>query len=437
MATQSLPVRAEAARVLHAVAFEGRSLNQCLPESLARVATDDRGRLQDLAYGGCRWWHRLQGELALYLKKPLRKADKPVEALLILALYELRESGTASHAVVHQTVEACRALRRQPLAGLVNAVLRRATAGKPPAPDSDAVRYSHPAWMIEKLRHNWPDHWQAILTSNNAHPPMVLRVNAQRGSRETYLAKLDAAGIEATPCEYSARAIRLQHPCPVTRLPGFEAGEVSVQDEAAQLCTALLAPQARERVLEACAAPGGKTAALLEVCPDLDLLALDRDGARLARVTENLERLGLSARIQTADAADTGSWWDGHPFQRILLDAPCSGSGVIRRHPDIKLLRRETDIQALGSTQLRLLEQLWPTLAPGGRLVYATCSVFPQENHRIISRFMRDRDDVALAPIAADWGMDTGAGRQLFPVPGGHDGFFYAILEKPLAVSRP
>ncbi len=437
MARQSFPVRAEAARALHAVAFGGRSLNQCLPEALERVSADDRGRLQDLVYGGCRWWHRLHGELDGYLQKPLRKTDKPVEALLILALYELRETGTASHAVVHQTVEACRALGRAPLTALVNAVLRRASAIESPDATTDSVRYSHPDWMIEKLRHNWPDHWQAILTANNAHPPMTLRVNGRMGSRAAYLAKLATAGIEASPCEHGPMAVRLHEPCPVSRLPGFDAGEVSVQDEAAQLCTGLLAPQAGERVLDACAAPGGKTAALLETCPELDMLALDRDGKRLERVTENLERLGLSARVLEADAADTDSWWDGRPFQRILLDAPCSGSGVIRRHPDIKLLRRETDIKALGNTQLNLLERLWQTLAPGGRLVYATCSVFPQENHRIISRFMRDRDDVALQPIAAPWGVDTGAGRQLFPVTGGHDGFFYAILDKPRAASKP
>ena len=430
-------VRAEAARVLYSVAVEGRSLNQCLPPSLARVAAEERGRLQDLAFGGCRWWYRLHEELDGYLKKPLRQADSLIEALLIIALYELRESATARHALVHQSVDACRELKRTPMTGLVNAILRRAAGSPPPVPATDCGRYAHPGWMIEKLRHNWPDHWPAILEANNGHPPMTLRVNRQRLTAAAYQTRLAKAGMAARLCEYAPWGIRLDRPVPVSRLPGFAEGDLSVQDEAAQLCTELLAPSPGQRLLDACAAPGGKTAALLEACPDLELLALDRDPDRLTRVDENLERLGLRAQVRAADAADTDSWWDGRPFDRILLDAPCSGSGVIRRHPDIKLLRRETDIAALSHAQLGLLEGLWPTLAPGGRLLYATCSVFPQENHRIITRFMRDREDVRLRPIAAGWGIDCGAGRQLLPVPHGHDGFFYAILEKPAAASRP
>lgn len=430
-------VRAEAARVLHSVTVEGRSLNQCLPPSLARVLPEERARLQDLAFGGCRWWYRLHEELDGYLKKPLRKSDSVIEALLVVALYELRESATARHALVHQSVDACRKLKRTPLTGLVNAILRRAADSPPPVPATDCARYAHPDWMIEKLRHNWPDRWQAILEANNGHPPMTLRVNRQRLTAAAYQTRLKQAGIEAGLCEYAPCGIRLDQPSPVARLPGFAEGDLSVQDEAAQLCTELLDPSPGQRLLDACAAPGGKTAALLEACPDLDLLALDRDPERLTRIHENLERLRLHARVRTADAADTASWWDGQPFDRILLDAPCSGSGVIRRHPDIKLLRRETDLTALSRTQLGLLDALWPTLAPGGRLLYATCSVFPQENHRIITRFMRDRDDVRLRPISAPWGIDCGSGRQLFPVPDGHDGFFYAILEKPAAASRP
>lgn len=423
-------VRALAAGVLFQVAFEGRSLNQSLPLAQNRVADSDRGRLQDLAFGGCRWWFQLQGELDHYLNKPLRKADRIIEALLIAALYELRHTTTARHAVVNETVAACRELNREPLAGLVNAVLRRAGRQDAPAPVNDSIRFAHPGWVVEKLRHNWPEYWESILDANNQHPPMVLRVNQQRIGRNAYLKCLQGAGIEARACVDAPFGIRLLQPCPVTELPGFDAGDVSVQDEAAQLCTELLASRPGDRILDACAAPGGKTAALLEACLELEMLALDHDPARLARVHENLQRLGLNAEVRAADAGDPAQWWDGQPFQRILLDAPCSGSGVIRRHPDIKLLRRDSDLATLGETQLHLLEQLWHTLAPRGRLVYATCSVFPQENHRIITRFMRGRDDVRLVPIHADWGIDTGAGRQLFPAAEGPDGFFYAILEK-------
>ena len=261
---------------------------------------------------------------------------------------------------------------------------------------------------------------------------MTLRVNALRFKRDEYLNLLSEAGIEAHATRFAPSGIQLQRPVPVDRLPWFEDGAVSVQDEAAQLCTTLMDLQPGQRVLDACAAPGGKSCAILEACGELDeVVAIDESAERLPRVQENLDRLDLHATLTQADAADIDSWWDGTPFDRILLDVPCSATGVIRRHPDIKLLRRESDIVPLASIQLGLLEAMWSILKPGGRLVYATCSVFPQENHRIIQRFLKQQNQATLKTIDADWGRDMNTGRQLFPDPDSHDGFFYAVLEKP------
>lgn len=429
MARQRLPMRAVAAQVLQAVS-DGQSLTQALPTGLAQVGETDRSQLQALCYGTCRWYHRLYAELTGRLHKPLKKGDRIAIPLILVALFQLRHSRQADYAVVNETVEACRSLGKPHLAGLINAVLRAALREGEPEPGSDADRLSHPAWMTEKLRHNWPDLWASILAGNNDQGPMTLRVNARQYSREAYLERLQEAGIVGVPTPFTRQGIQLDKPCSVDQLPGFETGAVSVQDEAAQLCTQLLELAPGQRVLDACAAPGGKTCAMLESSDNLDMVALDQSDERMGRVRENLERLALDAQLRTADAAQLADWWDGEPFDRILLDAPCSGSGVVRRHPDIKLLRREEDIPALAEIQLNLLERLWTTLKPGGRMVYATCSVFPQENHRIIQRFMKAHDDAALTMPDVAWGLDTGAGRQLFPERGSHDGFFYACLTR-------
>ncbi|MDX1755952.1 MAG: 16S rRNA (cytosine(967)-C(5))-methyltransferase RsmB [Marinobacter sp.] len=425
-----LPLRALAAQVLLAVE-QGQSLSQCLPPAQARVADQERGELQALCYGSCRWFHRLDAELQGRLKRPLRKQDRIVHQLMLVALFQLRFSQQATYAVLNETVEACRALGKPHLTGLVNGVLRKAEREGEPAPIRPEIELSHPDWMVAKLQHNWPDDWQDILTANNVQAPMTLRVNRRQIARDDYLDRLRATGIDAAATPHAPHGIQLAHPVPVDRLPGFVDGTASVQDEAAQLCTSLLDLAAGQRVLDACAAPGGKTCAILESCEGLaEVVALDQSPERLARIDENLDRLGLDARVLAADAADTAQWWDGQRFDRILLDVPCSASGVIRRHPDIKLLRREDDITPLAAIQLRLLEALWPTLAPGGRLVYATCSVFPQENHRIIQRFLKLQPEARLLQPDVAWGRDMGQGRQLLPQPDGHDGFFYAVLIK-------
>ncbi len=425
------PLRAVAAEVLLAVE-QGQSLSQCLPPALARLPGTDRPTLQALCYGSCRWFHRLDDELHSRLKRPLRPGDRVIHHLMLVALFQLRFSQQASYAVLNETVEACRALGKPHLTGLVNGVLRAAERQGAPTPNTDASRYSHPDWMVEKLRHNWPDDWHAILEANNAQAPMTLRVNARRFTRTEYLAQLAEAGIAASPTRFAPHGIQLEQPVPVDQLPWFADGAVSVQDEAAQLCTTLLDLAPGQRVLDACAAPGGKTCAILEACPELaEVVAIDEAAARLPRVEENLERLDLSATLHQADAGDLDQWWDGQAFDRILLDVPCSATGVIRRHPDIKLLRRESDILPLAGIQLGLLDTLWSILKPGGRLVYATCSVFPQENHRIIQRFCKQQGAAVLRAPDVAWGRDMGAGRQLLPDPTSHDGFFYAVLEKP------
>jgi len=431
MAQQALPLRAIAANVLLAVE-NGQSLSQSLPPALSQLPPEQRPQLQAICYGSCRWFHRLDGELKGRLKKPLRKPDRIVHHLMLVALFQLRFSEQAAYAVLNETVEACRALDKPHLTGLVNGVLRAAEREGAPEPDDDSSRFSHPEWMVEKLRHNWSQDWQAILNANNQQAPMTLRVNARRFSRDEYLDLLKEAGIEARATRFAPFGIQLEQPVPVDRLPWFADGAASVQDEAAQLCTTLLDLQPGQRVLDACAAPGGKTCAILESEPGLaEVVAIDESAERLPRIEENLERLDLTATLQQADAADTGHWWDGTVFDRILLDVPCSATGVIRRHPDIKLLRRESDIVPLAGIQLGLLEAMWNILAPGGRLVYATCSVFPQENHRIIQRFMKQQTPAKLIELDVEWGRDMTTGRQLLPDPDNHDGFFYAVLERP------
>ncbi|MDI9243770.1 16S rRNA (cytosine(967)-C(5))-methyltransferase RsmB [Marinobacter sp. CHS3-4] len=426
-----LPMRAVAAQVMQAVE-QGQSLTQCLPPALKRLPENERPALQALCFGTCRWFFQLDDELNSRLKKPLKPADRLIHHLMLVALFQLRHSEQATYAVLNETVEACRRLDKPHLTGLVNAVLRAAEREGGPTARSDYERYAHPPWMVEKLRHNWPDDWAAILEANNTQAPMTLRVNARRFSRDTYLGLLTEAGIEASATHFAPHGIQLARPVPVDRLPYFEDGAVSVQDEAAQLCTTLLDLAPGQRVLDACAAPGGKTCAILEACEGLqEVVAIDESAERLPRIEENLERLDLHATVQQADAAQTNQWWNGNEFDRILLDVPCSATGVIRRHPDIKLLRRESDILPLASIQLGLLEALWPTLKPGGRLVYATCSVFPQENQRIIRRFLKQTTEAILLDLDVPWGRETEAGRQMLPAPNGHDGFFYAVLEKP------
>lgn len=433
--------RLAAARALAAVLNGKASLGSSLPPLLDKVEPRDRSLAQDLAFGTARWQPRLQLLADKLLQKPFKAADRDVEALLLIGLYQLLHTRIPAHAAIGETVACVDKLKKSSLKGLLNAVLRNAQrehAAIFAELERDPVLHTaHPRWLQKRLKADWPEQWHAICAANNEHPPLLLRVNRRHGSRDDYLAELRSAGIDAEACSYSRDGIRLLAPCDVKTLPGFAEGRVSVQDEAAQLAADLLDLAPGQRVLDACAAPGGKTCHLLEAQPDLaEVIALDLEPGRLARVQENLDRLQLKATLIAADGRATKVWWDGKPFQRILLDAPCSATGVIRRHPDIKLTRQADDISALAQLQGELLDALWPTLEVGGVLLYATCSVLPQENSDNIAAFLARTPGARELDIAGPFGLKPAHGRQLLPQVDGHDGFYYAKLIKIAATPR-
>lgn len=427
--------RLAAARALASVLSGKASLGSSLPPLLDKVDARDRGLAQDLAFGTARWQPRLALIAEKLLQKPFKAADHDVEALLLVGLYQLFYTRIPAHAAIGETVACVDKLKKTSLKGLLNAVLRNAQRDGEvicASLDSDPVLHTaHPRWLQKALKANWPEHWQAICAANNAHPPLILRVNRRLRSRDAYLVELATAGIAASPCTYSRDGIVLAQACDVTGLPGFAAGHVSVQDEAAQLAADLLQLAPGQRVLDACCAPGGKTCHLLEAEPKLTrVLGVDLEAKRLVRVRENLARLGLEAELIAADGRDLASWWDGQPFQRILLDAPCSATGVIRRHPDIKLTRQASDITALATLQGELLDALWTTLDVGGILLYATCSVLPEENSDNIGAFLARTQGARELDIDGEFGLKQAHGRQLLPQVDGHDGFYYAKLIK-------
>ncbi|WAB98156.1 MULTISPECIES: 16S rRNA (cytosine(967)-C(5))-methyltransferase RsmB [Pseudomonas] len=432
--------RLAAARALAAVLSGKASLNSSLPAQLDKVEERDRGLTQDLAFGTARWQPRLDLLAAQLLQKPFKTADADVQALLLVGLYQLFYTRIPAHAAIGETVGCADKLKKPWAKGLLNAVLRRAQregeallAGMERDP---VVRTAHPRWLQKALKAFWPEQWEAICAANNAHPPMILRVNRRYHSRDDYLALLSEADVGASACRFSRDGIVLTEACDVRSLPGFADGWVSVQDEAAQLSADLLELAPGQRVLDACCAPGGKTCHLLEAEAGLaHLVAIDLEAKRLARVRENLDRLQLDAELIACDARDTTSWWDGKPFQRILLDAPCSATGVIRRHPDIKLTRQADDIPALAALQGELLDALWPTLEVGGMLLYATCSSLQTENTEVIEAFLARTPGARELDLATDAGIRQPHGRQLLAQEGGHDGFYYAKLIK-IAASR-
>jgi 16S rRNA (cytosine967-C5)-methyltransferase len=432
--------RLAAARALAVVLNGKASLGSSLPPLLDKVEQRDRGLTQDLAFGTARWQPRLALIAEKLLQKPFKAADRDVEALLLIGLYQLFYTRIPAHAAIGETVACIDKLKKPSLKGLLNAVLRNAQREHEALLaelDRDPVLHSaHPRWLQKRLKAEWPEQWQAICAANNAHPPLILRVNRRLGTRDDYLAELRRVGFEAEPCVFSRDGIRLLQACDVTTLPGFAEGRVSVQDEAAQLAAELLDLAPGQRVLDACAAPGGKTCHLLEAEPELaGVVAVDLEEKRLVRVRENLKRLGLEAQLIAADGRDLAAWWDGTPFQRILLDAPCSATGVIRRHPDIKLTRAASDIPALAQLQGELLDALWQTLEVGGILLYATCSVLPAENSDTIAAFLARTPGARELDIAGTFGLKPTHGRQLLPQIDGHDGFYYAKLIK-IAATR-
>jgi 16S rRNA (cytosine967-C5)-methyltransferase len=431
-------VRAVAAEVVDAVVSSGRSLDAALVTYEQRVAEADRSLLRMLCYGSIRHHWQLQEWIDQLVAKPLRKRDRVINALLAVGLYQIAEMRIPDHAVVSETVAATRELQRPKLAGLVNACLRRFVRDglASGSPQEEASQWNHPQWLIDRIRKDWPDDWRTILAANNERAPMWLRANRLSNSAGQYVERLRVAGIGAELLEAIPDAVRLESPQAVENLPGFEVGDSSVQDAAAQIAACWLLQGVEGRILDACAAPGGKSGHLLEIGGDkISLLAVDSDESRLAGIAENLRRIGRHATIIAADASKPGGWWDGETFDGILLDAPCSASGVIRRHPDIKLLRRQSDLASLAVLQRNLLEALWPLLAPGGRLLYATCSVIAAENDDVMGQFLRDHGDAIENDVLPnnnirDLMRRKTCGYQILPGSAGLDGFYYAALQK-------
>ncbi len=434
----NLSARASAIAILNEVITYGHSLNALLIKLNNNKNTGQHALVQELCYGVLRWYWQLDGVLRLLMKQPLKEKDSDLKILLLLGIYQLMYMRIAPHAAINETVNVTREIKKPWATKLVNGVLREFQRQQNNLAEkiqqAPLLCYSHPRWLLKLLQHAWPQQWEQIAAANNQRAPMTLRVNGLKQTREDYLQQLLQAEISAQPVADTTMGITLDKPCDVFQLPGFKEGYVSVQDMAGQLSAELLELETDQYVLDACAAPGGKTAHILETETDLaHLTILEIDPLRLKRIAENLQRLQLSnikLTLHCADATKPDTWWKGQWFDRILLDAPCSGTGVIRRHPDIKLLRRAEDITALAQLQMELLKALWPLLKPGGILLYATCSILPQENSDVIKLFLENHHDAKEKIINAEWGIPVTVGRQLFPQPNGHDGFYYAKLIK-------
>lgn len=425
--------RLAAARVIQAVR-RGASLNRALPDVLTKTDANAHATIQALSYGVLRRYELIEALLTALLKKPLKRKDEIVTDLLRVALFELLDSAKPDYAVVDSIVGLVKHERRW-ASGLANGVLRRFLRERESlvqtALEQPSARYLLPDWLLGKLRKAWPDYFEDLASALAEPAPMILRVDLSRVERQVYLQRLETLGIQATPSVNAPSGIVLQSACDIRQLPGFDDGVVSVQDAAAQLAGWLLDLKPGQRILDACAAPGGKTVHILEQTDgEAEVVAVEYETGRIARLEENLQRSGYAAKMLVADAGCPDGWWDGVLYDRILLDAPCSATGVIRRHPDIKRHRQPDDIPALVKQQARLLDSLWPLLKPGGLLLYATCSVLPEENAAQINDFLAAHDDCREVIIEADWGHAVAAGRQILPGEDAMDGFFYALLGK-------
>jgi 16S rRNA (cytosine967-C5)-methyltransferase len=440
MSQQPKPVNSRwlALKICLSVIEDGRSLGQTLPQGLSQL--DDRrerGFTQTLVLGTLRWQSRLAAIRDLLLNKPMKPKDEDVNQLILLGLYQILYMDTPEHAAVSATVNVTQQLKKPWAKGLVNGLLRRFLREKESlcaqVDLKPAHRYAHPQWLVKQLKKAYPETWEAILQANNHPAPLTLRINPLVQSRDRFLDALSAAGIDAEPHPLSLQGITLTQGTDISLLPGYEQGAFSVQDGAAQQAAYLLEPKAGERILDACAAPGGKTTHLLERSDNrAHVFALEKEPERLDRLAENLQRLNLNADYAAGDAVHPENWWDGKLFDKILLDAPCSATGIIRRHPDIKWHRTLEDIDQLVITQQRILAALWPLLKPGGFLLYATCSVLPQENTQQMATFIAKQDDAREVAFEAPWGMRFAntPGKQILPGDHDMDGFFYCLLQK-------
>ncbi len=422
-------VRAAAANVLFQVVDKGQSLSNALPAAQQQIRPRDHALLQEICYGALRYLPRLESIANELMDKPLKGKQRVFHHLILVGIYQLSFMRIPAHAAVGETVEGTKELKGPRLRGLINAVLRNYQRNQEQldqhAISHNAGKYGHPSWLLKLLQEAYPQQWEQIVEANNSKAPMWLRVNHQHHTREEYQALLNQEGIETTLHPQAKDALKLTSPCDVTKLPGFEKGWVSVQDAAAQLSIDYLTPKDGELILDCCAAPGGKTAHILERTKDAQVVAIDCDDARLKRVHDNLKRLKLQAEVICGDARQPQTWWQGEQFDRILLDAPCSATGVIRRHPDIKWLRRADDIKALAELQSEIIDAMWQQLKPGGTLVYATCSITPQENKLQVQAFLERTSNAQLQ------GSDiTNPGRQILPGEDDMDGFYYAVITK-------
>jgi 16S rRNA (cytosine967-C5)-methyltransferase len=430
----SADVRALAAQALAQVALGGVSLREAMERHAPKLADPrDRALLMALLSDGARWWPRFDAALDRLLEQPLRRKEPAVHALLVLGLVQLEVLELADYAAVAATVEAARALKRPRLAGLINAVLRRwqrERATRLAALDADPqTRHAHPAWLARAIARDWPDRAESVLAADNREPPLMLRANRRRTTREALLDRLRADGQAAEPHAWLADAVVLPHSTEVTRLPGFADGLFAVQDGAAQVAADLADARDGLRVLDACAAPGGKACHLLERA-DVALVALESEPKRAERIGQNLARLQLRAKVVVGDAGEPSAWWDGRRFDRILVDAPCSATGVLRRRPDVRLHRHADDIPAMAAQQQRILAALWPLLAPGGRLLYVTCSLLRAENEGVVAPFLAAHADARAVPFELPAGQAAAVGWQILPGDGDLDGMYYAVLEK-------
>ncbi|WP_028864950.1 16S rRNA (cytosine(967)-C(5))-methyltransferase RsmB [Psychromonas aquimarina] len=430
-------VRALAAKVLNQVVEQGQSLSQALPAAQQDLNPKDKALLQVLCYGVLRTLPRLDFFCRSLMSKPLKGKQRAMHFLILVGFYQLLYTRIPSHAAVGETVNGAKALKKPALKGMVNGVLRSFLREQESliekADKQDTLLYCHPGWLVKRLQAAYGKEAAAeIMHENNQQAPMWLRVNALHHARDDYQALLNEAGLPSSALQGNDNALRLEKACDVYKLPGFEDGWVSVQDGAAQLAAHYLDAQPGDLVLDACSAPGGKTVHTLELQPQIkQMVAVDADDKRLLRVQENLDRLKLKATVIHGDASKPDSWWKGELFDRILCDAPCSATGVIRRHPDIRWLRRDSDIAELVTLQKSILNALWDKLKPGGVLLYATCSILPDENDLQIKEFLQNTSDASLIPLSQQYDNKE-KGRQLLPNEDGMDGFYYAKLYKAL-----
>ena len=432
-------VRLQAARILLAVTEEYQQLDDAIDRYNESLSTKDAALCQAICYGVMRYHAELVFWMEHLADRPAEELKPAVQILILSGLFQLKYMRVPAHAAIHSTVECAASLRSTRAKGLINAILRgfqrhfsAADAAKYQQivqQQPETALYAHPQWMLERFKSDWPEHWQRIARHNNEQAPMTLRLDVQQLEMQDYLIRLKSAGIEATRHPIAASAVILSQPLDVKDLPGFSEGLVSVQDAAAQLAAPMLQHNDGQRVLDACAAPGGKTAHILQLAKPASLLALDNSAARLEKVTSMLQRLGASAEVVVGDAAHTDNWWDGKLFDRILLDAPCSASGVIRRHPDIKYLRSEKALQKIIKRQKKILDAMWQLLKPKGMLLYVTCSIFKAENEDQVSAFLQRYTDARLAELSVAWGIGK-TGRQLLPGDDDMDGFYFAPLIK-------